>query len=92
MKTVTIQIGNSDNKLRQVEWCDFVNEVENLICRQAVEIHFSGGSATRACWQNFCWVFNVAETRVSFRRELKLLAKKFRQESIAMTIGETEFV
>ena len=56
--TVTIQIGNSDDKLTQKQWANFVNEVRSLIV-QTGETHFDGGSRNDARWQNFCWVVAV---------------------------------
>lgn len=42
MKTVTIQIGNSDNRLTQVEWSEYVEKVNNLVRDCAYAVHFNG--------------------------------------------------
>ena len=38
--TVTIQIGNSDNKLTQEEWADFVSAVSNAVSESEARVHF----------------------------------------------------
>lgn len=95
MKTITIQIGNSDNKLRQVEWADFIEQIEKIIRVKAAAIHFSGGSDPRASWQNFCWVFEASYSVQEWQQFLSALqvhGKMFSQDSIAVTVGETKFV
>lgn len=96
MKTITIQIGNSDNKLTQQEWSAFIYHVfDDLLCvmPNAEQIHFSGGSNPAAKWQNYCWVFNLDDERIPEMREwLSSAAYQFKQDSIAMTVGDTEFV
>ena len=50
-ETVTIQIGNSDDKLTQKEWSSFVAWIEyDLKSMIGVEFHFSGGSANHTPW------------------------------------------
>jgi len=91
--TVTIQIGNSDNKLRQVQWADFIEAVEKLLSKTAVVIHFAGGSDPRASWQNFCWVIEIPPERMpQFKASLLFVGSAFFQDSIAVTEGETLFV
>lgn len=95
MKTLSILIGNSDDKLRQVEWSDFISALDEVVKKYAVEIQFSGGSDPRACWQNFCWVFTTGighEDGAAMQYRLKRLCEKFRQESIAVVIGETKMI
>lgn len=92
MSTYAVQIGNTDNKLTQQEWSDFVDAVERVILSKADMTHFNGGSAARAPWQNHCWVFDILGPLDYLRRPLKELAMKYRQDSIAVTVGETEFV
>lgn len=40
MKTATIQIGNSDDKLTQSEWSDFVSAIKDAVQRFSERIHF----------------------------------------------------
>lgn len=98
--TITIQIGNSDDKLTQVQWCSYVLDVENAIKTafgRKPEVHFTGGSEADKPWQNYCWVFaiparDLVTTLQVARAVLAKLAAKHNQDSIAMTVGKTEFV
>lgn len=96
MKTITIQIGNSDNKLTQQEWNSFIYDVLRCILGIIIEqdqIHFRGGSNPDEPWQNYCWVINLDEERIPELREwLASAADRFKQDSIAMIIGDTEFI
>lgn len=93
MKTITVQIGNSDDKLTQKEWSEFTLEVHESIMDYSNEIHFSGGSYFNAPWQNAAWIFTVSSQKTMPLRELLLnAAVRFRQDSIAWTEGVTTFI
>jgi hypothetical protein len=93
MKTVVVQIGNSDNKLRQADWARFVQRVAEIIGEHAKTIHFFGGPENWAEWQKVCWVFDGEESGLGYlKNQLAETRKKFLQESAAVTVGETEFV
>lgn len=92
MKTVTIQIGNTDNKLTQQEWADFVKEVRQAVAGHAT-VHFMGFSPSDAPWQNAAWVCVVPPIHDDvLKTTLARIAKAFRQDSIAWTEGATEFI
>lgn len=92
MTTVVIQIGNSDNKLTQVEWSQFVAYTRDEVQAHSDRIHFDGGCRYDAPWQNACFVSEVfTENQEPLREQLRRLAYKFRQDSIAITVGETTF-
>lgn len=92
MKTIVVQIGNSDDKLSQATWAEFIAVTGNVI-EEHVGLHFNGGSNATAPWQNYCWVGQIPQTQIDkLRDELAMLGKKYEQDSIAVTIGETEFV
>jgi hypothetical protein len=95
--TVTIQIGNSDNKLTQAEWSDFVKLVGDYIERyvedRAAEIHFFASSAGHDPWQNAAWIVAITdEHEPSLRADISTARRKFRQDSAAWTTGKTSFV
>lgn len=91
--TITLQIGNSDDKLTQKEWSQFVAAVDNEVNAAARQIHFTGTSAGHSQWQNACWVFELdASCRPALRAALQLHRITFRQDSIAWTEGETTFI
>ena len=91
MTTVTVLIGNTDNKLTQQEWAQFYMDVSGAVSREADRVQFSGSSPGFAPWQNACFVA-VVERPERLRLALGALAAKWRQDSIAVVCGETEFV
>jgi hypothetical protein len=92
--TAVIQVGNSDNKLTQQEWSEFVGDVQDLLRVGHYATHFAGTSPSAAPWQNACWVLEIVSDmqKDHLRTALGFFAKKYRQESIALTFGTTEFV
>lgn len=98
MDVVVITIGNSDNKLTQQEWSSFVSDVHDIVLHSNYVIHFHGLSVGSAPWQNASWVLGFKNNLAAImninaiRQELSKLAKKYRQDSIAMTLGDTELV
>lgn len=94
--TLTIQIGNSDNKLTQEEeWSNFVGAVQQALWRDT-HIHFSGGSRVDAPWQNFCWVIECNEAeKERIVKSLRSIRQYYRQGSVAVTAvtaDTTEFI
>lgn len=93
MSTVTVLIGNSDDKLPQREWASFCRVVTIAVEAHSKAVHFSGYSGGDMAWQNACWVAEFHDWQMaSFREWLGTAADRYRQESIAILVGETEFV
>jgi hypothetical protein len=93
MRTVTVQIGNSDGKLNQAQWSNFAEKVRLIIEKHAEIVHFSGCSHGLAKWQNAAWVFDCHEDDVDLIKEYLSFEKgMYRQDSIAWTEGETFFI
>lgn len=93
MKTIVIQIGNSDNKLSQSEWATFAGAVRLAVSTHVNHIHFSGGSDWDAPWQNACFVCEVTpETIEMLKANLIQIRSSFQQDSIAFLTGEVEFI
>ena len=93
MKTVCVQIGNSDDKLSQARWSHFVTSVALRIGEIAHHVHFAGGSGNSAPWQNSAWVFEIKDwQRTQLKSELARVGKEFNQDSVAWLEGETEFL
>lgn len=91
--TATIQIGNSDDKLTQAEWSEFVRQTDALITAHGWDVHFLGYPPGDRAWQNACWVIEIPEDEWSILKgNLIVVRNYFRQESVAVTIGKTEFV
>lgn len=91
--TVTVLIGNSDGKLTQIEWSNFVRGMSNLIRESASEVFFFAPSPGDAEWQNAAFVFSVAEGNIlSLKESIEILRKSFRQDTVALITGKTEFI
>jgi len=96
-KTVTIQIGNSDNKLSQAEWARFVHETNEEVRACCHDVHFFGSSDPFAPWQNAAWVVVCLEDEIGLNSEwlkerVSKVGARYNQESVAVTVGDTEFV
>lgn len=92
MKTVVIQIGNSDDKLTQLVWSAFIKQVYTNICRRARQVHFSGYSDPSEAWQNAAFIFEISESEaLVLWDEMKIMAGIYNQDSIAWTEGVTIF-
>ena len=89
MKTTIIQIGNSDNKLTQFEWSNFILGIDSIISQS--KFHFRGGSSIDSPFQNFCWVIE-GELFVNEISQITNLREKYNQDSVAITEGETKFI
>lgn len=93
MKTIIIQIGNSDDNLTQKEWHAFHQAVNGSVMLWSSTVHFAGTADGHAPWQNACWVVEVrSECIPDLRQQLIDCRKEFRQDSIAWTVGETAFM
>jgi hypothetical protein len=99
--TVCVLIGNSDNKLTQGEWSDFVQETKLTITQSVsgpfdgVPWFFTGGTAYDAPYQAACLVFQIRsciDSKVEkLKNRLSQVAKNYRQESIAVLMGHSGF-
>lgn len=91
--TITILIGNSDDKLRQAEWSWFCSQVHDYLRAHGYEIHFAGYSSGNQPWQNACFVAEVwADNIEQVKGYLSRLAEANQQDSIAFISGVTEFI
>lgn len=93
MKTVTVCIGNSDNKLTQQEWSQFYDKVNSLVVCDCSEIYFVGCTNPSSQYQSATWVMKISDIGIGYlKAHLKYCRETFRQDSIAFIVGETEFV
>jgi hypothetical protein len=92
--TVYISIGNSDDKLTQQEWSLFVQAVANMAAAYTVKIHGFWLSHSDAPWQNAAWCveFNNEADVNEAKNSLRISRDRFRQDSIAWAVAETEFI
>ena len=90
MTTACIQIGNSDNKLSQQEWSKYCSAIRG-ICEAHGQVHFAGGPATDAPYQNYCIVVETEEAG-KMMSALSMRRAAYQQESIAWFEGGTVFI
>lgn len=91
--TATIQIGNSDDKLTQKQWAQFIGAVDDSLMRLTIRFHFRGQSPGDAAWQNACWVVEIEWRREQrLKKALATIAAYHGQDAIAYTLGRTQFV
>ena len=91
--TITLQIGNSDNKLDQEQWSMFVKAIKDRLDHSHIDIHFSGGSVNSAPWQNWCWVIDIDMYEYDIlKSDILDIRIDFLQDSVSWTEGETKFI
>lgn len=93
MATVHIAIGNSDDKLSQHRWSQYIRELITLVRGIADATHGVWFSAPDAMFQNCCVAIEVPSVMLDdLRLSLTKLRKDFDQDSIAVNVSDTEFV
>lgn len=91
--TIAVQIGNSDDRLPQRQWSQFVVEVGDEIRKAAKAVHFSGAPFSCSQYQNFAFIFEAdEEAALTLKIVLTAKRKQYNQDSLAWTVGETTFV
>lgn len=88
---LAISIGNTDNKLTQQEWNDFVEEMIDAIGREG-KVHFFGGSATYAPWQNVAWIIETDKNWKVLNKSIIKIRRKYKQESVFILQGNEQFI
>jgi hypothetical protein len=99
-QTILIVIGNSDDKLTQQRWADFIRDVEELIIGlesyAGVTVHGRWHAYPGTQWQNASWLLQVDGAMLphteDLRDDLRILCARYEQDSIAWVTGETEFI
>lgn len=89
---VYVSIGNSDDKLTQREWHDFVFAVDAVM--HSGRVHGQWYSRADAQWQNACWCVEFSgDVLIEYVKEhLRELAARFQQDSIAWADAKTIFL
>lgn len=100
MTTVYISIGNSDDKLPQLEWAQFARAVDQAVTDAArwvgTQVHGRWYSLPTEPWQNACWCVDIDPAMTSviedLRNALAQMAGEWGQDSIAWAEATTEFL
>jgi len=93
---VYVSVGNSDDKLTQREWANFLGSMWQLVHTDVeIKIHGEWFSSPTSAFQNACWCLELPDD-YSVRRiraALQRLASTYRQDSIAWAeVPSTEFL
>ena len=88
---ICIQIGNTDNKLTQQEWSEYIEAVYG-ICVYFGVVHFSGGSSAEKRWQNYCFCVSDVRNPDRFKNAVSLIRKDFKQDSLTWLQGKVDLV
>lgn len=92
--SVRVGIGNSDNKLTQRQWADFILDARALALEYARQVLGYWFSLADQPWQNaeLGWIMPASRLD-ALRGDLADLAEAYQQDSIALAIVDrTEFV
>lgn len=91
---VVVSIGNTDSKLSQLQWANFVADVESEVQRQCERIHGRWFSTPVGPYQNAAWCFDLYRpgSSIDLKNALSELARRYDQDSIAWLAGTTEFI
>lgn len=93
-----VSIGNTDNKLTQVQWSLFVDAIRRLFqdVEHQVQVVFEGFAHPDSQFQNACWGLLLPADRApveTLRWRLARVAGLYRQDSIAWAEAQqTEFL
>ncbi len=90
---VYIVIGNSDGKLSAEDWASFQAEFKDIVTSMAEKVWGVWYSDPTATYKNMCIGVLLAETNVDhLKDQLRKLAARYRQDSIAWSDARTEFI
>jgi hypothetical protein len=93
MKTITICICNSDNKLTQKDWSDFCSVTDSVVKHFCSELYFVGFSNPAEKLQNASWVFSLKEESIlKLQKRISEVRKAYLQDSVAFVTGKSELI
>lgn len=93
MPVVHIAVGNSDDKLTQARWAEYVAACTTVLRRAAAVIHGVWFSESGSPYQNACIAAEVEPGALDqLRDDLRVIRAEFDQDSVALNVSETEFV
>jgi hypothetical protein len=93
---VYIAIGNSDNKLTQLEWARFCEAVNAAVrgWSEKVRIHGEWYSNPNSEYQNACWsiVIYNQDTHDWLKNKLREIAFRYKQDTILWGVSDNGFL
>jgi hypothetical protein len=92
LKTVTIQIGNTGDKLSPEQWSKCVEQMHITIQAHGM-LNFFGNSPAEMQWRSAAWIVVPYEGKLEALKQAILFSRQaWSQEPAAWTEGETVFV
>lgn len=92
LTTVYASIGNSDDKLSQSSWSNYLHSFRECMAKFAVQVYGDWTSEPSSSYQNAC-IAIATETPLTLKAALTLLREGYEQDSVAWAVvGETEFI
>jgi len=91
LTTVYVSIGNSDDKLSQSEWSNYLHSFRECMAKFAKEVYGDWVSEPSSSYQNACMGI-ATETPLTLKAALAILRTEYRQDSVAWAVAETEFI
>jgi hypothetical protein len=91
---IYVSIGNSDDKLSQRDWAEYVDEIRSVLRDSASKVLGEWYSANDSQWQNACFCISIPETAVTATRtRLADIRKRHDQDSVAWSdVSDTQFI
>jgi hypothetical protein len=92
---VYVSIGNSDDKLSQAKWAEYILEVREVLRGSASKVLGEWYSASDSNWQNACFCITIPDQKIASEAKLKLtkIRKRFGQDSVAWSdVSNTQFI
>jgi hypothetical protein len=89
--TITIQIGNSDDKLPQKHWAAFVEAIDREVKRRQLPLHFFGGSPFTSPNQRAAWIADCPVEQIDgFKDFLTQCRRFYRQDAVSWSQSNLE--
>jgi hypothetical protein len=94
MNTVYVSIGNSDGKLTQREYAEYIRDFRRIMRQYSSSILGEWFSAPDTAFQNACIVIQYPEAeKDALKEELTELRLSYNQDSVAWApVEKTEFI
>lgn len=90
---IVISVGNTDNKLTQQEFSNYVKQIDALVETYCTQKHFFGGSNTYDAWQNVTWLCDIEQINLgNLEVHLSFARRYFKQDSIFFLSGVGKFI
>lgn len=89
MSTVYVSVGNSDDKLSQQDWAQFVRTVFRFVANEAHHVHGEWFSVPDSRYQNacICVEFDPDAHLDAVREGLALIAEQYEKDAIAWAVA-----